>query len=1079
MKQLLLFLALYLTTSAMFSQAPANDTVENATELTSLNYFESNIRLDLAAINQGFPNGCNTNGFSSIYYKFTATENAYVSANIFGSNIINSFVIAYTAPNLNVTSTSELTLAAGSACSFGIDTNFEIVTGQSYYILVHREDTNQLSSFAFSEIQDVPQAERDALIAFYNAAGGPNWLNNSNWNTSAPVETWFGVFTTTTDLNGVPYSDGLPHVWGLNFFDDNNISGSLPSELGNLTKLRNIILREGSLTGTIPQEIYSLPDMLQIQLFNHNLSGNISSNIQNLTNLQVLDIRGNNFSGPIPDLTILPDFIWLNITSNNFVFSDFENQFIDYQTSLNTFEYIPQANITEEQTILTNVGDNINLNTSLTSPNNQYVWFFNDIPIDGESGPSLSLTNIQAEQMGIYRCEITNTVVANLNLTTGNFILGQDPTQSPDYNALVDLYANTNGDNWINNSNWLNSSVPLSSWHGLTVENNRVTEINLNSNDLSGAIPSSITSLSELRILNLYSNFLIDEIPNFGLLNAIELINLTSNEFDFLDFETHFSTNSSIENFIYNPQNFRDNVESIDATIGSDYSFTMSLVDGSNVQYQWYRVSSFDADDIIVNGANTNTLSIVNAQSEDLDQYSCFATSTLIPGLTIKRSFVELKGEVSQLERDALIAFYNALDGDNWVTNTNWLSNEPVGTWFGVTTTGNKVVRIEFFGENNLSGQIPSEIDGLVNLESLGLGLNLGIVGPIPESIGNLTSLVRLRIQATGNTGSFPASIGGLTNLKELRVIATNMTGDLPVELGNLSKLKDMTLFGSSFFDNSQNFTGAIPSSFGNLINLETLDLRVNSFEGAVPANLSNLINLRALFLNDNQLTGALPDFSGLSNLASISLENNFFDFSDLEPLINNGSTYNFLSYSPQNTMDIAENLESGVGSDITLNVNDTNLNRNENITAMNNQYQWFKDNAIINGANGSSYTITNAQESDSGVYHCEITNPTLPELTIVRAPITLLIDVSLGIENENLDNLSLYPNPTRNWINIKSQELNEAKLTIYDVRGSLILTKTINGSTNALNIESLQNGIYILELNNEGTSITKRFIKN
>ena len=60
--------------------------------------------------------------------------------------------------------------------------------------------------------------------------------------------------------------------------------------------------------------------------------------------------------------------------------------------------------------------------------------------------------------------------------------------------ALIDLYKNTNGSNWYNQRNWLTSS-PVSTWYGITVTNNRVTELNITGNNLTGSIPSSVGHL--------------------------------------------------------------------------------------------------------------------------------------------------------------------------------------------------------------------------------------------------------------------------------------------------------------------------------------------------------------------------------------------------------------------------------------------------------------------------------------------------------------------------------------------------------------------------------------------------------
>ena len=72
-------------------------------------------------------------------------------------------------------------------------------------------------------------------------------------------------------------------------------------------------------------------------------------------------------------------------------------------------------------------------------------------------------------------------------------------------------------------------------------------------------------------------------------------------------------------------------------------------------------------------------------------------------------------------DREALVAFYNATNGPNWATNTNWLSDRPLGEWHGVTTDANgRVVKLEL-PENEMSGQIPPELGNLTNLTYIDL----------------------------------------------------------------------------------------------------------------------------------------------------------------------------------------------------------------------------------------------------------------------------------------------------------------------------------------------------------------------
>jgi len=641
--------------------------------------------------------------------------------------------------------------------------------------------------------------------------------------------------------------------------------------------------------------------------------------------------------------------------------------------------------------------------------------------------------------------------------------------------ALIDLYNATNGSNWTNNTNW-NTEAPVSTWHGITVENNVVTEIALDNKNLEGTIPSSIINLSAVEIIYFYGNKLEGNLIDFSSMPNLQVLYVSNNNYDFLDLEVNFSSNSMISTFNYSPQNPKDEVVSIDAIIGNDYNFSMTPVEGTNVLYQWHKGSVFSGG-VPIPGANTTLLDLPSLQTEDLDTYVCFATSVTIPDLIIKRATIDLKGPVSQQERDALIAFYNATGGVSWLGNygENWNTEAPVSTWNGVTTTGNRVTRL-VRQSCGLTGQLPENLGDLIHLEGLYIGLgDLNLTGSIPERIGDLTQLTTLWFQGTGMTGELPESIGNLINLTEIRMLGNNFYGPLPESIGNLTQLKTLNLFGGDFVGSESNFSGVLPSSLGNLTDLEVLTLSENSFEGELPASLSNLNNAVSIDISKNNFFGPIP-FN--SPNATIAINNNNFNFSDIEPFVQIGN-YSTLNYSPQNTDDGAETIESGVGVDITLNVNDTNLSRSENETSENNNYQWYKDGVVITGANSADYTIFNVQISDSGAYTCEITNDLLPNLIIIREAITLNIDPNLRVVEIKEEDVSIYPNPTTNWLNITTHTLHDAKLGVYDSNGRQVLSKTINGTINVLNVEDIQSGTYFLKIEQDTILISKRFIKN
>ena len=99
-------------------------------------------------------------------------------------------------------------------------------------------------------------------------------------------------------------------------------------------------------------------------------------------------------------------------------------------------------------------------------------------------------------------------------------------------------------------------------------------------------------------------------------------------------------------------------------------------------------------------------------------------------------------------DRAALVALYNATNGANWTDKANWLSDEPLGEWQGVTTDDDGSVTQIRLGDNNLVGSIPSDLGDLSNLEILALEVNQ-ISGVIPGELGNLSNLTVLDMPGT------------------------------------------------------------------------------------------------------------------------------------------------------------------------------------------------------------------------------------------------------------------------------------------------------------------------------------------
>ena len=74
------------------------------------------------------------------------------------------------------------------------------------------------------------------------------------------------------------------------------------------------------------------------------------------------------------------------------------------------------------------------------------------------------------------------------------------------------------------------------------------------------------------------------------------------------------------------------------------------------------------------------------------------------------------------LDRPVLISLYHTTDGPNWIESGDWLSDRPIGEWYGVATDDEGRVIELLLGDNRLSGPVPAELGNLSKLQWLGLG---------------------------------------------------------------------------------------------------------------------------------------------------------------------------------------------------------------------------------------------------------------------------------------------------------------------------------------------------------------------
>jgi len=153
----------------------------------------------------------------------------------------------------------------------------------------------------FSQINEV---EKKALIDLYTQTEGLKW--KSTWNLNDSPSTWDGV----TIENG--------HVTGIRLML-NNLNGTLPSSISNLSELKILELPFNNLTGNIPQSITELSNLETFDVNGNRLTGELPASIGNLKNLKKLHVSSNKLSGTLPvSIEQLTNIEIFNVFDNNF-----------------------------------------------------------------------------------------------------------------------------------------------------------------------------------------------------------------------------------------------------------------------------------------------------------------------------------------------------------------------------------------------------------------------------------------------------------------------------------------------------------------------------------------------------------------------------------------------------------------------------------------------------------------------------------------------------------------------------------------------------------------------------------------
>ncbi|KAM7469619.1 hypothetical protein LguiA_007802 [Lonicera macranthoides] len=397
------------------------------------------------------------------------------------------------------------------------------------------------------------QTDQLALLEFKHQIA--NNLAFNSWNTSLHFCQWKGV------------ECGHRHhrVISLNLADQ-NMFGTISPHIGNLSFLRFINLQDNHFHGEIPQQIGYLYRLRLLNLTNNTLGGPVAVNLSRCFNFRAVCLGGNHLVGMIPvELGSLKKLSFLELHSNNLTgfiptsfgnLSSLTNIYLERNKIKGTIPSelgrltklvsiaigennptgtIPSllfniSTITEFWTSSNQLTGTLPASIGLTLPNLQTFGFgmnnfHGEIPGSFSNASQLQILDLPSNML-------TGQVPANLGslqnlqwFNIENNLLGTNATDNLSF--ITSLSNCTNLQILGLDFNNFGGEIP-SSIGNLSVQLNRLA---LGDNYISGIIPATIESLSNLYALYLSNNLLSGPIPSFlGKLRNLKVLQLKGNK---------------------------------------------------------------------------------------------------------------------------------------------------------------------------------------------------------------------------------------------------------------------------------------------------------------------------------------------------------------------------------------------------------------------------------------------------------------------------------------------------------------------------------------------------------------------
>ncbi len=688
-----------------------------------------------------------------------------------------------------------------------------LVTSVDYGTTQVRATSGSLTATAEVEIE-FKLNDRQVLDSIYRLTGGEGWTDTSNWLSDEALSEWFGV-----------EANDAGKVVSLSL-GDNNLTGEIPLLVVELDDLVTLDLSGNALAGEIPWDLRELQQLRDLVLNDNALEGLLPGSLGSMAELRYLHIGDNSLAGVVPGsygrleldtLYAAGSGVCVPPSLGDWFGGIGQTDGVDRCVAYITIEVVDLPSLSFYA-----VGETGTLSATYVSAEGDTT---HEASVTWSSGDD-EVATVDARGRVTAVANGTTEVTATYDSTTASIPV-EVALPEDDRDVLEILHDRTRGTGWTDGTNW-GTGEPLSEWAGVeTDDSGRVVGLSLAGNNLRGPMHSSIGMLDKLVTLDLSRNWITGSIPaetgdlsllrdlalsvngfsgrlpwELGQLDSLRTLNVAATSLSGL-IPAYFSR-LELESFMVGGTQlclppslatWHDSIPEADSpagcagrvsvrpsaltfdAVGDTSRLSVRVVDAEGRAVESPEIAWASADTRV---ARVDTTGLVTARYIGVTTIT--ATYDSVTAGTAEAA-VKLPGG----DRAALEALYHATSGDDWTDNTNWLSDAPIGEWYGVRATTNGRVDNLSLDSNNLTGHIPAAIGLLDTLFILDLSNN-SLSGPVPRSIGRLSRLRDLSLRENGELdGPLPPEMGDMAGLEYLSVTNTGLSGPLPETFAKLT----------------------------------------------------------------------------------------------------------------------------------------------------------------------------------------------------------------------------------------------------------------------------------------------------